>query len=239
MPATARDIVTLALKEAGVVGVGQTPLAQDINDGYTYLRRMLELWKIKRWNVPALITVNALGNGAVSNTIGTGGHWNTPRPDKIQSAYFTQVNSGDNPVSMPLRAIFSREDYDRVVLKSLNSFPEAFFYDATWAGGLGNVFITPIPSSAYRIYLTVKANLDFPTSLDDQIELPNGYEETIHYNLTIRLCGAYQRPVNPVTAAMAKSGLNAIKVANVQIPQLGMPAALQSPTGFNIYNPDN
>ena len=41
MAQTARDFVTLALKEAGVLGVGQTPLPEDINDCFVLLNRML------------------------------------------------------------------------------------------------------------------------------------------------------------------------------------------------------
>ena len=46
---TARDFVTLAMKEAGVLGVGQTLLAEDINDGFTILNMMLEEWQQAKW----------------------------------------------------------------------------------------------------------------------------------------------------------------------------------------------
>ena len=88
---TARDFITLALKEAGVIGVGQTPLAEDINDGFTLLNRMLSQWQKKRWLVPNLYEVINIGNSEKSNLIGPGKYYNTARPDKIQAAYFVQV----------------------------------------------------------------------------------------------------------------------------------------------------
>jgi hypothetical protein len=38
---TAGSIINLALKTAGVLGVGQTPQAEDANDALTFLNMML------------------------------------------------------------------------------------------------------------------------------------------------------------------------------------------------------
>lgn len=157
---TARDFVTLALKEAGVLGIGQTPNAEDINDGFTLLHRMLAQWQKLRWLVPNLIDVSAVGNSLKSNLIGPGQHYNTLRPDKIQAAYFKQL-TGDaaNNVSYPLRPIYSYEDYSRIALKELNTWPSFFFYDGAYP--YGNVFIWPIPTSQYEIHLIVKGPTGF------------------------------------------------------------------------------
>lgn len=163
MTDTARNFVTLAMKEAGILGVGQTPLSEDINDCFTLLQRMISQWQRRRWLIPSLITVSNLGNDLKSNPIGNGQYWNTPRPDKIQSAYMVQVNTGGNPVSLPLRPIFSRENYDQIALKEMSSLPTHFFYDGK--SPIGNVFIWPIPSAIYRIYLTIKAAIGFATGI--------------------------------------------------------------------------
>lgn len=221
---TARDLVILSLKEAGVLGVGQTPLAEDINDGFTLLKRMLSQWQKKRWLIPMLIDVKADGNNLVSNPIGDGQYWDTPRPDKLQSAYFVQKNNDQNTVSYPLELIWSYEDYSQIALKHLNSFPYGVFYDGAFPNG--NIFVYPIPSDQYEIHLIVKGQLGFPNGLDQVLMLPPEYEEAIHYNLCIRLCSMYQYPVNQVQAGLAKLALNTIKVANAQIPTLSMPAGL-------------
>ncbi len=108
-----------------------------------------------------------------------------------------------------------------------------------WANGLGNIYIWPIPSASYRIYLTIKTDLGFPTTVDSVFDLPEEYLEAIHYNLALRICSGYQVQPEQSTMKLAKSSLNTIRVANTQIPTLVMPAALQGPRGFNIYNPDN
>ena len=171
---TARDFVTLALKEAGVLGVGQTALAQDINDCFILLQRMLAQWQKRRWIVPNLIDVYATGNSAISNLIGPGQHWNSARPDKIQAAYFKQLNggAGSNDVSYPLTPIWSYEEYSRIALKELNAWPSYFFYDAAFP--YGNVFIWPIPTSAYEVHLLVKGPIGFTIQLEEVEKTVNG-----------------------------------------------------------------
>lgn len=160
---TARDIVTLALKETGILGVGQTALPEDINDGFTLLQRMIAIWQVNRWLVPNLIDISMPGNGQKSNTIGNGGYYNTPRPDKIQAGYMIQLNTGQNAVSLPLRPIFSYEDYSLIAIKNLSSLPDHFFYDGAYP--LGNVFIWPVPNSNYEIHLIVKGQIGFSTGV--------------------------------------------------------------------------
>ena len=46
---TARDIVNQAMKSIGVLGLGQTLNAEDINDGFTRLQNMVNQWQVKRW----------------------------------------------------------------------------------------------------------------------------------------------------------------------------------------------
>ncbi len=165
---TAREICELALTEAGVVGLGQTANPEDINKAFRLLHNMLAMWRKKRWIVPNLIDISAPGNSLISNRIGPGQYYNTARPDKIQAAYFKQLNSGDvaNDVSYLLIPIWSYEDYaEKIQLKNLKSWPIYYFYDNAFP--YGNVFIWPIPTNQYEIHLILKGPLDFVTQLDE------------------------------------------------------------------------
>lgn len=318
---TARDFVTLALKEAGVTGVGQTPLAEDINDCFTLLTRMLALWQKKRWIVPYLTDISAVGNSAISNRIGPGQHYNWHRPDKINYAYVTQVNppQGSNVVRYPLRPIWSREDFSKIGLPELNSWPAYYFYENNFP--YGNVFIWPVPDSTYEVHLIVKGNIGFnvellsgridtagsaytdgaylavpftnidslggggtadvtvsggvitvvtiqnggdgykigdtlsfdntliggtgsgfaytvtnvTSSLDADFNMPEEYEEPIHYNLVVRIAAHYQKPLNPVHGKLAAMGMNVIRNSNTQISKLMMPSSLRRMNGSDFY----
>ena len=323
---TARDFVTMAMKEAGVLGVGQTLLAEDVNDGFTLLSRMLAQWQKKRWLVPNLYEIEALGNLNKSNPIGPGQYYNAARPDKVQAAYFEQLNTGTNStlVSFPLTPIWSYEDYALVQLKELQSWPQFFFYDGAFPNG--NVYIWPIPDANYNIHLILKGPIGFTIeleageitsagqlyttgvynnvaftpltgygsggtanitvaggivtvvalanpgdgynigdqltvnpaliggtgnsfiwtvtevtdSLDADFNMPPEYEEAIHYNLCRRLTSMYQYPANREQIQLAKAALNTLRIANIQVPQLKMPAALRfnNNNSFYIFNAD-
>lgn len=170
--ATARDFVTLAMREAGVIGIGQTPNPEDILNCYTLMIRMLAQWQKRRWIVPNLIDVYATGDGAVSNAIGPGQYYNSLRPDKIQSAYFIQTNSGQNDVSYPLIPIWSYEDYSQISLKELEAWPTYYFYDNAFP--VGNVFIWPLATSDYEVHLIVKGPIGFNIQLEAVEKTVNG-----------------------------------------------------------------
>ncbi len=171
-PETARDICTMALKEAGVLGVGQTALSEDIQDTFTLLNRMMATWQRKRWIVPSLYDIATIANGLKSNPIGPGQFWNAQRPDKIQAAYFIQnipgsLSSNANAVSFPLIPIFSYENYAALALKQLPSWPQYFFYDNQFP--VGNVYIWPIPDATYEIHLILKSPIGFTIELQTGI----------------------------------------------------------------------
>lgn len=318
---TAREICEAALKEAGILGVGQTALAEDINDSFKALTRMIAQWQKRRWIVPALTEITGLGNNQKSNTIGPGGYYDVQRPVDVKGGYLVQQNTGSTPISLQLRKIFSYEDYIRISVKELNSLGGYFFYDGNWPKG--NIFIWPVISEQYEAHFLIERQLAFTgvadgditagsgyttgtytdvpligsdtgedalativiasgqvtdvvitrpgrnyvltntltadsddiggtgtgfvytvtelnADLDYEFELPEEYEEAIHYNLAVRLISQYQvSNPSPQTGVLAKIALKTLKVANTQVPKLVMPPNLRGRRwGFNLYNPD-
>ena len=63
LPTTPSDIISLALKTANVIGVGQTPLAQDINDCFNQLNMMMAQWQRRRYMVYELVTISKQATG--------------------------------------------------------------------------------------------------------------------------------------------------------------------------------
>jgi hypothetical protein len=247
MTITARDLISLALKQAGILGVGQTALAEDINDCFQLLSQMISQWQVRRWMVPALIDISAIGNDQKSNPLGPGQYWNVGvRPNDVKGGYIVQLNTGNTPISLQLRKIFSYEEYIRIAVKGLNSLPDHFFYDNQWP--YGNVFIWPIPNSTYEVHLLVEAPLNFPlaitnppsagTGLDTPFTLPAEYQEAVFYNLSLRISAMYQFPATDDTKQLAKTSLNTIVVANTQVPKMQMPIAIRRAKAFNLFNAD-
>ncbi len=233
---TVQALVTFALKAAGVLGVGQSALAEDYTDAFDACNSMLAVWNRRRYLVFHLLDVPLTSTGATSYTVGVGGDFNTPRPDRLEAAFCRQfVNSGPNYVDYPLDILESREDYNRIALKSLGSFPQFIFYDSAFP--LGVVYPWPVPQAAtYQIHLSLKAQITQFTSFVQEINLPPEYEEAIWSNLVIRLGPIYQYEVRPEIIALAKASLAAIRGANTQIPRLRMPRSLRNQFLYNVLS---
>lgn len=233
---TARDLINDALKDAGAIGVGQTALAEDINDGMKRLNAMMAQWTRQRWLVYHLIDIAFTADGSLNYSIGAGGVLNFPRPDRVEAAFFRQVvGVPGNQVDYPLEILNSREDYNRIALKSMESFPACLFYDSGFP--LGYIYIWPVPTNLYEIHLSLKATLQSFASLNDSVNLPPEYEEALRTNLAVRLRVKYQMPIDPQLVALAKYSLNVIRNSNAQIPSLEMPRDLVRGGGnYNIFS---
>jgi hypothetical protein len=236
---TARDLITLALKDAGIVGVGQPPAAEDINDGLTRLNSMIAQWSQRRWLVYHLVDVVFQATGALSYSLGIGGDIPTTRAAQIEAAFFRQIAGVPGSlVDYPLDVLYAREEYNRIALKAMSGFPSILFYDSGWP--LGNVFLWPVPSNLYEIHLSIKATLQTFANLTDSFNFPPEYEEAMRLNLSVRFRVAYQLGPDAGLNGLAKVALNTIKNANAQIPTLQLPRFLVGANRpYNIYSDNN
>ncbi len=233
---TPGDLITFVLKSAGVTGVGQSALAEDYNDAFDVLNGMLAQWNRQRWMIWHLIDTSALSNGQLSYTIGPGGDFNVPRPDRIEAAFVRLITaSPSDPVDYPIHIMSSREDYNRIPLKSMRTnVPSALFYDSAFP--IGTVYVWPIASAgSVEIHLSIKDTLTQFTSFIQPIQLPMEYFQAIWTNLTVLLAPIYQYEPNPVVVAQAQASLATIRGANTQIPKLHMPRGLAGRRGGSGY----
>lgn len=196
---TARDLCTDALKESGTLGVGQTALSEDINDAFTRLQRMIAVWQKQRWLVPSLQEFSFTADGSKFYTVGLGGDINIIPPSDIKGGYVIQRNTGSNPVSLPLKKIFSYEDYIRITIKDLPSLPTYFFYDNQYP--LAKLFPWPIPNSQYELHFIYQSRIGFGSTIKsgsittggagyvdgqyDDVELAGGVGEGASCDVTV------------------------------------------------------
>lgn len=234
---TPQDLISFSLRAIGVLGVGQTALAEDYRDAFSVLNAMLSVWNRRRWMVYHLIDVTKVSTGAQFYSVGPGADFDTPRPDRLEFAFFRQmVSSQPNNVDYPLHILESREDYNLIALKGLTSFPGAIFYDSAFPWGY--VYPWPIPQSGlYEIHLTLKGQLSQFASYVQSLNLPPEYVETIWTNLALRLAAIYPGSVvTPETKGLASASLQTVQGANLQIPLLRMPAGLGRGLKYNVFS---
>jgi len=219
------ELIHLCLKTAGVVGVGQEPDFEDTNDVFVILNSLIGQWNRERFLVYHLIDTAVESTGAQFYTIGAGGDFNVPRPDRLNAAYMRLLPvQGSQPFDFPLSLIESREDYSSISLKKLSTFPNSVFYDSDWP--LGKIYFWPVPGANLEMHVVIKEHLvQFPT-LTTPITLPPEYLDALIWNLTVRIRPLYQLPPDPTTVALARNALAVIRMANTQISQLRMPASV-------------
>lgn len=195
---------------------------------------MIAQWARKRWLMWHLLDVPLISTGAMSYTVGIGGDFNTPRPDRLEAAFFRQiVPSQPNQIDYPLELIESRESYNNIALKSLKTFPDSIFYDAAYP--IGVIYPWPVPqANIYEIHLTLKDTLAQFSTLTQTIVMPPEFIAAMKFNLAIRLRQSYQLSPDVALIALAKDSLAVIRGANAQIPNLVMPSDLMR--GGKIYN---
>lgn len=240
---TPARIINLALKDAGVLGIGQTANPEDTSDALDTLNFMITQWRRKRWLIYVLETFSVVSTGAASYTVGAGGTINTGagtgRPDRIESAFMRQLTGSPQPVDTPLQPLFAREDYNRIAIKALNnSFSQFFYYETSWP--LGVFYPWPIGNtSIYSYFISVKKALAqiTPAQINTDYSIPDEYVAALRYNLADRTISSYPglAPNSKITG-LAKDALNVLRSANFQIGRLQMPTELVRPGLYNVYS---
>jgi hypothetical protein len=240
---TAVDIIRLALLHSGAVKLAQTIYAEDVFLGFDMLNCMLAQWSRKRWLIWHLLDLSVpTPTFKKAYSIGSGGDFDFPRPDRLEYAYFRQfttggdANNGAGPVDFPLTLLQSMEDYASYALKFLTTWPQGVFYDAAFP--LGQILPVPIPNVANsELHVLIKDTLNqFPTPTTP-VNLPPEYFEAIWSNLALRVAAAYpDAEIDPFTVGQAKAALSTIRTANAQVPRLRMPAGMTRPPLFNIFS---
>jgi len=216
---TVATVINLALKDIGIVGVGQTASAEDANDALTTLNQMLAQWQVDGLAVYTLKDISFTATGATSYTIGTGGTIDRARVDDVRAGFY-RLNNSD----YPLTVIDSFLDYELIISKSQISPPYALHYQPTYP--LGTLYLYPSPSSG-EIHLTIYEEFTEYAATSDDLALPKKYELAVRYSLAeilkISYPGADPRQDISIAAAKAR---RVLKRSNVRLSPLGLPATV-------------
>lgn len=236
---TVQQLITLSLKDAGIIGVGQTALAEDNNDALTRLNALMAQWGRKRFLVYQLINLSFTSTGAETYTVGSGGNFNIAvRPDRLENGCFFRqlVQSSPNQVDYPLELLESWEDYNRITLKELQTFPGWVFYDPGYP--LGTVYFWPVPQpTIYEMNILVKGPVvNQFASLTMTIGMPNEYFLAMELTLAELTRIAYRLPADQPLSARAKESRDVLRGANTALARLKMPKEMVRPGIYNVFS---
>lgn len=228
--ATANDIINRAMRIAGILGESEIATAAQAADGLTSLNDMLASWQIKRGLIfhTKEISFSLIADQS-TYTIGSGGDFNTTRPDYIEYAYI-QKSGIDYPVE-----IVTLESFKGITSKTVDSdLPDHLYYETAFP--LGKLHIYPTPSEANTLYLNVWNVVQSFSALTDAVSLPPGYERAIKYNLAAEIAPEYGVSITPEAAKIARDSKMNIIRRNARPVVARMDAGIvRSGDRYNIY----
>lgn len=215
MSFTARDLIKDSLVLIGAIAAGETPTSREANDGLNRLKGMLGTWS----NKSLLIFSKAEEVFPISvnkqiYTMGVGGDFNTSRPQKIENANCRIINA-TSTVDLPIQ-LTNKDQWAAITVKGTQSpiVTRLYFEDIY---PLANLHFWPIPTAGNSVVLySWKPLTSIITSLDTVIDLRPGFDETLIYNLAIRLSPLYGKTPPPEVAAIATEALASLKQMNTK-----------------------
>lgn len=223
---TVSTVLNLALKDAQVIGEGDTASAETTADALETLSEMLALWQIERMYVYAQKDDSFVPTGAQSYTVGSGGVVDITRPVKIDAAYWN-YNGSD----IPIEILTSFEDYEYIITKTFVSNPNVMFYLPSYP--LGTLYLYPQPNNG-TVHLVTRVQLPIPATTTDTLTLPPEYVLPIRASLAEMLCATFHTPLSPDIASLAARSRKVLKRNNLRINELSMPAAVMPRHRYNI-----
>ena len=227
--ATARDLITNALRVLNAIASGEVPSAAEADDGLVTLNEMIGQWNTEELLVYEIVrNVLSVTSGNGTYAMATGSTWNIPRPVHIDRVNFLETATGRE---LPAK-LLSEEEYQGIRLKNTTgSWPRWFYNDRAYP--ISTVTVWPVPTVNNQVVLYTWRQFTSIAALGTTMDYPPGYAAALRYNLAIYLAPEYSRTVTPATAALAISTKANIKRVNTQVPLLFMDEALVQGRGWD------
>lgn len=229
---TVRDLIKGSLRLIGAIAVGETPSAEEQTDALSVLNDMIDSWGLENLLIFSKVKESFSLSGSTQDyTMGSGGTFNTARPNRIEAA-----NILDGTAEIPM-AILTFEQWSQVSPKTLQSaLPSHIYPDYT--NPLVTISVWPIPDSAKPLVLYSWKPLSQFASADDVLSLPPGYAKALRYNLAIELGPEYGKPLNDVVVQIAADAKENIKRMNVRPYYLQADPGVMRGKPFNFLKGD-
>lgn len=192
MSITATAIITTALANDGIIGVGETPTAAMLADGLSRLDSLLEQWRTQYLVGPfqSRQVFSTVANQS-TYTIGPTGNWATTKPQEITGAGLL-LKSVTPYVEIP-RTVLTDDAYEAIQIKTLTStLFTAVYFNFEYANDLATVFLWPTPTTNQNDVVLYSQDLivgfgDLTTAR----VMPAGYSNALEWNLAEEILAPY------------------------------------------------
>ncbi|QEL19339.1 hypothetical protein [Limnoglobus roseus] len=227
---TGNAIVTGALRSATTIMPGEGIDGGEAESALAVLNAMLAAWSADGLT-PAFHTLEGfpLVVNQANYTVGTGGNFNTVRPDEVCAVFRRDANGYDTPLNP-----WTREQWLADGLKSNQGTPTFWYYDPQYP--LGVLRLDNAPTLAETIYLDTLKPINQFATLSSTMLMPGEYEEAMKYKLVERLAPEYGFPISQDLRVLITESFKRIKRKNSKPVRATFDPALRGSVPFNINN---
>lgn len=155
---------------------------------------------------------------------------------------FQNVNGQETDdlfIDYPLAPLASYEEYSRIGIKQLKTFPRYFFYNPTFP--LGTLYVYPVPRLRYfQIHIVYPEFLNGNILLNTQLSLPPEYWKAVVYTLALELGILYgvTSPQTELIAQIAKNAQEIVRNSNLRLDESLLPECCDNGRhGYASINP--
>lgn len=240
-----QQIVTDSLRLAGQLwtpGSGPSPEAQIEVVGF--LNQLLDSYNTMRNQIFALtdLTFNLTSNKYIY-TIGSGGDFNGPRPQRIQRIDLI-YETAPQLLRLPIELI-SADEWAAIRVPNLpEAVPFKCYYDNGYSqtnpSGLGKLYFWPGPMAGFEIEMWIWGALPSTLGLQDTLFLPPGYARAITYCLAVEIMPLYPKRLTEMRLQLVnKTGKEAkdwLESLNAVVPETQMPGELMGNRSRSNFN---
>lgn len=226
---TANEIIIAAYQELGITVSGGSPNANDLTWGLAKLNRFLNSLSSDGINLHYRTEESFnLVAGTASYTIGSGGDFDTARPNIIEQAW---IRDSDHDYPVSVRPI---SEYWSLPEKTTQNRPVKLYYDTKYSSGVIYLYYTP--SDTDPLHIVSQKPLTVYTSGLTEVSLPVEYQDALVLNLAIRFASRYGKTVSADLRLGAKEAFGNVRAMNLsgqmKGANLGLPG--QRETTYNI-----
>lgn len=175
---SASDLVTLAMKELGLVASGETPTGDELNDGLTALN-----WMLKSWQSRGLVSWRDT-DGSVSFPANTASMVLSPYCLDVVDARLVQAVGYERPLQR-----WERAQYRQLPNKSTLGFPAAYMVAKT--NGAITMYLWPVPTATMTVKYGYARVIEDVTDGAQTIDVPQEWQEVAMLGLAVRLASMF------------------------------------------------
>jgi hypothetical protein len=235
------DLISSSARLAGILASGETLSGNETSDALLILQQMMDEWQADGLKIFCEnINTFPFVLGQQTYTLGTGGNFSMPRPEKISRMGCQILSNPTQPSEVPI-TMLDVDGWANVRVKNIaGSYPlfcyPDYQFNVTAGNATMNLNFWVIPGLACNCVIYSWQPLStWPDLSTTNLTFPAAYIQAIKYNLAVLLANEFQAPQNPGVMLIANNSLQSLKEINLPAPILRCDPGL-SGTGVAMYD---